>query len=231
MKWVLVNVYLSLAVFRHCDRCNADPVSKDVKTSTACYGSDPKCNSHNLTCHGNSVYITIWNASYGIKNKQICNSGVADCNTYARMCCSLNKSDLFVLYNINDMQTLTGNCSDKRQCIFKAPRTIHTINGGGQKLSSYSVVRYSCLAEITRDAPVASVPVGAIVGGVVAAAVVVAVVVVIGVIWYRRQQREHAKPRADQQIPAIANQNAVTNEYAHLSGTDRVVPLYETLHQ
>ncbi|XP_041354364.1 uncharacterized protein LOC121372157 [Gigantopelta aegis] len=162
------------------------------------------------------------------------------------MCCSLKTSDLFVLYNTSHMLNLTRKCSDRRQCIFAAPRTTRIVNGGTKKISSYSVVHYSCFAETTNEAPAASgYNVGAIVGSVIAVIVVAALVVVAGFFWYRRRQKDRTEPRSDRQVPAISKptepymingiyvQNTETDDYARidenkLNETAAVVSPYET---
>ena len=120
------------------------------KTSKACYGSDAACNSHDLSCHDN-LYIRIRNASYGIKNKPSCWTGVAACSTYSERCCSLKESDLFISFNASDMHTLIQTCSNKHHCVLKATRTQYSINGGRLMISSYSVVYYSCFVKTAND--------------------------------------------------------------------------------
>ncbi|KAK6169879.1 hypothetical protein SNE40_020852 [Patella caerulea] len=128
---------------------NSAPSTYTIKSSSVCYGSDPRCTRHVLGCDEVTSIIGIFQGVYGFKMIGSFCRDVSACSTVnSDNCCSKQKGDCEAVFRPNDIETLYNNCSGQTTCTFNAPRltakcSTHTY----RSISVYADVKYTCVKD------------------------------------------------------------------------------------
>ncbi|XP_046556508.1 uncharacterized protein LOC124265724 isoform X12 [Haliotis rubra] len=99
--------------------------------SKACYGSDPSCTQHHVSCNSTQKIAIV---DYYTNNPKCTQVGLSSCDNYSADGVTEHEYDRF---NYTEMFSLYKKCSTKSQCVFPGPRRNVT--------RTFSVVKYQCI--------------------------------------------------------------------------------------
>ncbi|ESO92205.1 hypothetical protein LOTGIDRAFT_162861 [Lottia gigantea] len=125
------------------------PSTYTIKSSSVCYGSDPECTRHFLSCDKKTSVIGLFQGVYGFKPLGSMCRDVSACRTVdPETCCTKQKDDCGVVFRPGDLNQLYSNCSGRPQCSFDAPRlTAKCSTQTYRSISVFSDVKYTCVKE------------------------------------------------------------------------------------
>ncbi|XP_050393183.1 uncharacterized protein LOC126811539 [Patella vulgata] len=115
-------------------------LGQELLSSSACYGVDLPCTSHQLQCPVDAV-INIISAQYGYKYR--CQTAL-ECTA----CCWYKEGDCLVEYKSEHYKSLFRNCSLQNRCVFRAPWISHTLCSELHRsllTSVFSYITYTCV--------------------------------------------------------------------------------------
>ncbi|XP_046556506.1 uncharacterized protein LOC124265724 isoform X10 [Haliotis rubra] len=104
--------------------------------SKACYGSDPSCTQHHVSCNSTQKIAIV---DYYTNNPKCTQVGLSSCDNYSADGVTEHEYDRF---NYTEMFSLYKKCSTKSQCVFPGPRRNVT--------RTFSVVKYQCIEDATK---------------------------------------------------------------------------------